>query len=211
MTILITAVLVVFVSLVKRHYNHTAHLVAKLNKSIHVTDSSGQEAIAGVVRNTGDAKFDPGAKTAIILVSGFNGVGMSTLSTIFKSFGGVFKNFIFVEVGIIDAGVFKGELEMQNLQKKVQSEIDHYVNFMHQMGYYSEGVELVGLDVVDEIAKAAPGLLNRFPNSVLFGGQIILPKSRVLSDWLHNYTLIALQSKLYYTGVPFVMVPIRVE
>ncbi len=210
-TILITAALVLFVSFVKRHYNHTAQLVAKLNKSIHVTDSSGQETISGVVRNSGDGRFDPGAKTAIILVSGFNGVGVSTLSSIFRSFGGVFKNFIFVEVGIIDAGVFKGELEMQNLQKKVQSEIDHYVNFMHQMGYYAEGVELVGLDVVDEIAKAAPELLKRFPNSVLFGGQIILPKSPFLSDWLHNYTLLALQSKLYYTGAPFVMVPIKVE
>lgn len=211
MTIVITAALVLFVSSVKKHYEHTEQLVAKLNESIHVTDSSGQEAITGVVRNCGEGKLEPGAKTAVILVSGFNGVGMSTLSSVFRSFGGVFNNFIFVEVGVIDAGVFKGESEVQNLRKKVRSEVDHYVDFMRQMGYYAEGVELVGLDVVDEIAKAMPDLLERFPNSVLFGGQIILPKSQFLSDWLHNYTLFALQSKLYYTGAPFVMVPIKVE
>jgi amino acid transporter len=210
MTIVITAALVLFVSSVRKHYDHTAQLVAKLNKSIHVA-GSGQEAITGVVRNCGDGKFDPCAKTAILLVSGFNGVGVSTLSSVFRSFGGVFNNFIFVEVGVIDAGVFKGELEVQTLRKKVRSEVDHYVDFMRQMGYYAEGVELVGLDVVDEIAKAMPDILGRFPNSVLFGGQIILPKSQFLSDWLHNYTLFALQSKLYYTGAPFVMVPIKVE
>ena len=42
-------------------------------------------------------------------VSGFDGLGLHTLFSIIRLFGGIYKNFVFVEIGLIDAGNFKGE------------------------------------------------------------------------------------------------------
>jgi hypothetical protein len=33
----------------------------------------------------------------------------------------------------------------------------------------------------------------------------------MLSRWLHNFTTFAIQKKCYLKGVPFVMLPIRVD
>ena len=52
-------------------------------------------------------------KTAVLLVNGFNGLGMIALSNIFELFGGIFKNFVFIQIGVIDAGVFKGVDEIK--------------------------------------------------------------------------------------------------
>ena len=52
--------------------------------------------------------FDPKGKTAIVMVNGFNGLGLHTLLGLLRIFPGVFKNFVFVQVGVVDAGNFKG-------------------------------------------------------------------------------------------------------
>jgi hypothetical protein len=68
----------------------------------------------------------------------------------------------------------------------------------------------MGVDVVEQINNAAVEILKRFPNAVFFGGQLIFPKDSILLPLLHNYTVFALQKKLYRQGIPFVILPIRV-
>ena len=63
------------------------------------------------------AAFNPAAKTAVLMVNGFNGLGLHTLFNVIRFFGSEFKNFVFIEIGIIDAGNFKGSDEMENLKK----------------------------------------------------------------------------------------------
>ncbi|MBP7836050.1 MAG: amino acid transporter, partial [Candidatus Omnitrophica bacterium] len=84
------------------------------------------------------------------------------------------------------------------------------VNFMHKQGFYSEGTFRVGTDVVEEVNSIAPEILKRFPNAVFFGGQLIFPKDSLILRFLHNYTVFAMQKKLYREGIPFVILPIRV-
>jgi hypothetical protein len=143
-------------------------------------------------------------------VNGFNGLGLQALSSIFRLFGGIYKNFIFVHIGVIDAGVFKGAEEIESLQTQVKDEISRYVTFIQQHGYYGEGFTSIGTDVVDEIVKMAPRILERFPNAVFFGGQIVFPNGSWLSRWLHNYTVFASQKELYSQGIPFIILPIKV-
>jgi len=155
-------------------------------------------------------EFDPKAKTAILLVSGFNGVGLHTLFGIIRMFAGVFKNFIFIQVGVVDAGNFKGREEMENLESQVKKDLYRYVNFMNQQGYYAEGISAIGIDVVEEVNAIASKISERFPDSVFFGGQLIFPKDSFVSRMLHNYTVFSLQTRLYRQGIPFVVLPIRV-
>jgi hypothetical protein len=81
---------------------------------------------------------------------------------------------------------------------------------MHRRGNGAEAITTVGRDVVEEIAKLAPQILGRFPNAVFFGGQLVFERETFVSRWLHNYTVFALQRRLYLLGLPFVTLPIRV-
>ena len=129
----------------------------------------------------------------------------------FPTFGDAFKNFVFLEVGIIDAGNFKGKEEIENLGKHVKNDLDRYVNFMKRQGYYAEAVSAVAVDVVDEVDQITPRIVERFPNAVFFGGQLLFEKDTLFAPLFHNYTVFAMQKRLYRQGIPFVILPIRVN
>jgi hypothetical protein len=155
-------------------------------------------------------KYDPQDKTAILLVNGFNGLGLHTLFSIIRLFGGTFRNFVFIQVGTVDAGNFKGTEEMSRMKIEVKKELDRYVNYMRCHGYYAAAYSSFGTDVVDEIANLTPEILERFPNAILFGGQLVFPKTTFLSGVFHNYTIFAVQRRFYSEGIPVVILPIRV-
>jgi len=62
-------------------------------------------------------KFNPDAKTAIILVKGFGGTGLHTYLRINESFKGVYQNFIFIRVGVINSKIYRGSEELEHFQK----------------------------------------------------------------------------------------------
>ncbi len=204
-TLLIIGAFAGIVILIRRHYDNASELIRELNaKTIN------SPKCMNITKNDKPDKADMQDKTAVLLVNGFNGLGMQALSTIFKLFGGMYKNFVFVQIGVIDAGVFKGAEEIQELQTQVYKDVDRYVKLISSHGYYAEGFTAVGTDVVEEIAKLAPEILKKFPNAVFFGGQIVFPNDSRLTRWLHNYTVFASQRKLYADGIPFVVLPIKV-
>ena len=153
---------------------------------------------------------NPKAKTAVVLVSGFNGLGLHTIKSIVKTFGNIFKNFVFVEIGAIDAGNFKGSEELEQLRTQTKSEVERYIKLMQHHGYYAEGITAIGIDIVDEVSKITPRILEKFPNSVFFGGQIVFPRESVMSRLLHNYTVFAVQKRLYHKGITVVLMPAQV-
>jgi amino acid transporter len=205
-TLLITGALVALVVSIKRHYLRTRKILRRLDQLLVAVASTAEikSAVPAVAR-TCDAE----SKTAILLVNGFNGLGLHTLFGVLRLFKGVFTNFIIVQVGIIDAGAFKGFGEVERLREHVRGEVDKYVHFIEREGYNAEGVPLIGVDVVDEITQAAPGIMKRFPNAIFFGGQLVFPEELFMSRWLHNYTVFAIQRKFYYQGIPVVLLPIR--
>jgi hypothetical protein len=64
---------------------------------------------------------------------------------------------------------------------------------------------------VEEIVKLAPHIAKQFPNAVYFGGQLLFAQETFISRLLHNHTIFALQRRLFLQGLPFVILPIRVE
>jgi hypothetical protein len=96
------------------------------------------------------------------------------------------------------------------MKVQVKKDLDRYVHYMRCHGYYAAGYSSFGTDVVDEVARIAPEILERFPNSVLFGGQLVFPKTTFLSNVFHNYTIFAVQRRFYNQGIPVVILPIRV-
>src|ERR1700759_4460560 len=69
---------------------------------------------------------DTNARTAVFLVNGFNGLGLHTLLAVVRMFPKVYSNFIFVQVGILDAGNFKGASEVDNLREHSEKEVERF-------------------------------------------------------------------------------------
>lgn len=211
-TLIITAILVVIAISIKRHYLRIARLLHRLNPLVKAATEYSNSMPIPDAGQRADLSHppDPETKTAIILVNGFNGMGLHILFNVIRLFGGAFKNFVFLEVGVLDAGNFKGKEEIDNLKAEVKKNVDRYVEFMTRHGYYAEGVGSVGVNIVDEVTDIAPKIVERFPNSVFFGGQLIFEKDSFLSKVFHNYTVFTLQKRLYRQNVPFVVLPVRV-
>jgi len=108
-TILLTGSLVTIALLTRRHYRNTYKLLHRLDELVTVAESSCPiNPETPQTEQQLKVKYDPQDKTAILLVNGFNGLGLHTLFSIIRIFGGTFKNFVFIQVGIVDAGNFKG-------------------------------------------------------------------------------------------------------
>jgi amino acid transporter len=209
-TLVITGALVTVAFLIRGHYRNTAKLLKRLDSLVEAAGYSLNEGGAGKAPSGKAPACDPKARTAILLVNGYNGLGLHTFLNVIRQFGGVFKNFVFVEVGVVDAGTFKGVEELESLQAKVKDDLARYVSLARSQGYHAEGFSAFGTDVVAEIAKVSPGILECFPNSTFFGGQLVFPNPNIFTGVLHNYTIFAVQRYFYNQGIPIMLMPIRV-
>jgi amino acid transporter len=218
LALVITGILVGIAIFVKHHYDNTAKMLKRMDNLVQAAQSSQTGAISRIVKNgtvvqdaAPEPKFDPKARTAVMFVSGFNGLGLHTLFSIIRLFGGIYKNFVFVEIGLIDAGTFKGTDEVDNLQVHVKKELDGYVDFIRRHGYYGEGISALSHDVVEGGAQLAPKIVERFPQAVFFMGQLVFPEESFLSRLFHNNVVFAVQRRLYHLGIPFIIMPVRVK
>jgi amino acid transporter len=210
-TVLLTGSLVSLALLTRRHYKNTFTMLHRLEELVTVAESTcpinPEKTRLEQERNV---KYDPQDKTAVLLVNGFNGLGLHTLFSVIRLFGGTFKNFVFIQVGVVDAGNFKGAEEVARMKEQVKQELDRYVHYMRCHGYYASAYSSFGTDVVDEVEHIMPEVLERFPNAILFGGQLVFPKTNIFSNVFHNYTIFAVQRRFYSQGIPLVVLPIRV-
>jgi len=210
LTFVVTTSLVLLALLIKRHYGRTKKLLERLD----TLRTAAVEEIAEISQpetvDTSDWKEHSKDNTAIILVSGFNGMGLHATFAAMRTFQNHFKNFVFIQTGIIDASKFKGTEEIENLRQSVNQDLSQYVKLMRIYGYYSESVYALGTDVVDEIEKLTLETTERFPKSIVFAGQLVFPNETIITRILHNYTSFSIQRRLYYQGVPVLVLPVRV-
>jgi|SRR3989339_416008 len=204
-TLFITLALVLLAFAIRRHYMVTLKLLKRLNDLVQVANTAitSKKEEKKIECNSND-------KTAVMFVNGFNGLGLHTLFNIFRLFGAIYKNYVFVHIGTIDAGNFKDREQLDKFKSDIKEEIEKYVNFVRRNGYYAESITEIGTDVVEESNAIASKILERFPSSVFFGGQLVFPKETFFSKLLHNYTVFAIQRTLYHKGIPFIILPIRV-
>ena len=211
-TLLITATLIGIAVSIKRYYFRTQKLLKHLDRLAHVTQITKQEsAEKRLTKIDIKPQFDPDSKIAVILVNGFNGMGLHTLFNVVRIFGADFKNFFFMQAGMVDAGNFKGVEEIESLKIYVQEELGHYVNFMERQGFYARAFHATGIDIAEEISKVAYDIFNQYPQSVFFGGQIVFPEDTIFTKLLYNHTSFAVQRRLHQQGIPFIIMPIRIN
>ncbi len=207
-TLLITGSLALMVTGIRSHYRKTGLLLKRLDSLI--VDVVSKD-LPEEDEHPPMPDFDPKGKTAILLVSGYSGLGLHTLFTILREFKGVFSNFVFVQIGQVDAGNLKGAEEIVHLKSTIARELARYTALMGSYRFHAQSRSAVGTDVVTELEGLLPSLQIDFPHAVYFCGQLVFPEESFLTRLLHNYTAFSIQRALYTRGLPVVILPIRAE
>jgi amino acid transporter len=210
LTLLVTGLLVLAAVLIKRHYRQTSQDLGRLDDLVSAVQTDTAADRPQAAQRAPAPVLDPKGKTAVVLVNGFNGLGLHTLFGVLRMFPGVFKNFLFVQIGVVDAGNFKGVTEVENLREHISAGNQRYVEYLRSRGMCAESITAVGTDVVQKATELAPQILKRFPNAIFFGGQLVFRKETFYTRVLHNYAVFALQRRFYQQGLPLLILPIRV-
>ena len=201
-TLLVTGLLVAAAFAIKRHYNRVAAQLARLDQVL--LPAEPEPAVPAAPR-----AFDPKERTAIILVNGYNGLGLHTVLHVPRMFGDVFRNLVFLQVGHVDAGNFKGAAEIDALRAHTAAEAGRYVRWAQTRGYGAKAFTAVGHDLANEVMGLARLAAGEFPQRVFFGGQLTFTHETRLSRLLHNHTVFVLQRRFFLASLPFVILPIR--
>jgi len=207
-TLAVTGGVVGVAVLVGRYYQGARFKLKRLDEAVLVLEQDGSREAALAAGKPSPICY-PKEHTAVVLVNGFNGLGVHTLMKITTTFPGVFKNYVFAHVGVVDAGNFKGTAEIEELRRHIKHEASRYADYMMANGYYAEAVTCIGTDVVETADKMVDEIASRFPRAVFFGGQLLFLKETWMTRFLHNFVIFSLQRMVFRKGFPFVMVPIR--
>lgn len=205
LTLVVTAFVIALCWGVKAHYLMVAERLKKLNADLlpkveNVPDVTHQEV----------PEMDPTAPTAVLLAGGYGGIGLQTLTQMKKLFPGQFKQVLFLSVGVIDSGTFKGSSEIEALETSVRRQLDKYVNFARtKLGWAADSDMVIGTEAVAEIERLCREAHLRFPKSVFFAGNLIFREPTWWHRLLHNETAHAVQRRLEFDGLPMVVVPVR--
>jgi amino acid transporter len=210
-TLLITGLFVLLAIKIKQHYLKTTKRLQKLRLKAMSELNLALEQSPGYNQNPEPIKFNPNEKTAIILVKGYGGTAIHTFLSVNESFKGIYKNFIFVRVGIINSKIYKGSEEIEHFKTSVKKDGKRFVKISNQFGFYGKSIWTIGTDPVAEVYRIVKKLAPRIPNPTFFGGQLVFSKTFYLSHLLHNHTIFAIQKRLFKFGIPFVIFPIKIE
>ena len=203
-TLLVTGLLSVGAFGIQQHYRSVATQLRRLDAIVEEAADESATPKAAV------REIDFSARTAIVLVNGYNGLGLHTALNVPRMFGDTFRNFVFLQVGVVDAGNFKGADEIEFLRHHTELSASRYASWARRHGYGVSTCTAIGQDVVGEVMKLAHEAAARFPNHLFFAGQLQFARETRLTRWLHNSTAFSLQRRCLTANLPFVILPIHV-
>jgi K+ transporter len=203
-TVLMTGGLVAICYSVRRHYEYVRHAIEQLEADILPEIFAAAEKAP--------AQRDPEAPTAVLLVNGFNGLGLATLTTIPRLFNTQFRNVVFISVAEVDSNLLKGPDVVQKLEQDVADDLMEYCRFAADLGFHPELRTGIGPDVVAELRRLCLEVAREFPHSVFFAGKLIFTDELegFVSRFLHNHTALEMQTWLQVHGMSLVILPVRV-
>lgn len=154
--------------------------------------------------------LDPTKPTAVILVSSFGGLGLHTLLNALRLFPHHFHNVVFVCVGVIDSGRFKGPESIDDLRRETDATLVQFVDAARKLGLPAVGRSSIGTDPVEQAEDLCLAVAKEFPAAVFFAGKLVFRHESLLERLLHNQTAFAIQRRLQWAGQSMVILPARI-
>ncbi|MBI2384593.1 MAG: APC family permease [Elusimicrobia bacterium] len=201
-TAVITTLTIAACFWIRRHYREVSSSLKGLEKILEASPLAGEPA--------GPSRLDPKAPTAVLTVSDFSGYGLHHILAIQRLLPGYFKNFIFVSVGVLDSGNFKGSEAVGQLEKEKRAHLAKYVAWCRQNGLEADSRLALGTETIETLEKSIVELSREFPRMIVFTGKLIFRQERWYQPYLHSETANAIQRRLQFNGVQVVVLPVRV-
>ena len=202
-TLLVTSLFIALCYVVRYHYDKVRSALRRLDDTL-INLPFLPDLKTPVPAKNADAP------TAVLIVRDFEGLAIHSLLSIGRLFPNHFKNIVFVSVGLIDSGRFKGRDEIDNLRRLKEDDLKSFVDYANCLGWYAEYRYSLGIDVIDELEKLSKSVVKEFPRSVFFAGKLVFEQENLFTRLLHNHTPFTLEQKLQFAGLEMMILPIRV-
>lgn len=202
MTLGVTGVLVAVCFMINAEYLNVVKRLRKLNESLGSIPTGGQPCAE---------ECDQTQPTAAILVGGYGGLGIHTFLNSLRLTPNYFKNVIFLSVGVVESGNFKGVGAVEDLRANTEEALKRYVLLARRIGIPSTSYMAMGTDPVEELESLCAAVAKEYPKVIFFAGQLVFHKDKWYHRILHNETAFSLQRRLQWAGLPVVILPTRVR
>jgi amino acid permease len=202
LTLVVTGAVVGLSFAIRGHYRRVKMRLTQLYQDVRQIDA-GDHAPLPIT--------NPGLPTAAVLVPSYGGVGIHTVLNVFRAFPSHFKNLVFLSIGVIDSGGFKGAEAVGELETSTERMLKKYCSLATELGIPSEYRFSVGTEAVEEAEKLCREVMGRFPVVTFFGGKVVFARERWYQRLLHNETAMAIQKRLYWLGATMVILPAKVS
>ncbi len=202
LTMVVTSSLVVLAFLIKRHYQRVREQLRRLDEALlNIPLRPHEQPPSAIPRE------EP---VAVMLVSGFSGLGIHTVLAVQNLFPRQYKNYLFVSAGVIDSSHFKGAAEIEGLKEQTVGDLQKYVDFAHRLGFRAEMRYAIGREAVEQVVALCEEIRKEFPRGIFYLGQLVFENDRFYYRMLHNETAFAIQRRLQFKGLQAIVLPIRV-
>ncbi len=201
-TLVVTGSLVALCFVIRKHYRTTYAKLAQLYDELKTVTPDRTQPVRAL---------EPREPTAAVLVASYGGLGIHTTLNIFRFFPNHFKNLVFLTVGVVDSGGFKGEGAIEELRQQTEATLAAYVRLGESLGVPATTRYALGTDAVDEGEKLCLEVAKEFPRVTFFAGKVIFQREAWYQHLLHNETAAAIQKRLQWAGKPVVIIPARVR
>ena len=204
-TVVITMTLVSLCIVIKRHYIRAGQRIQQVDRDLMNTPAPPEvEAPAPLI-------FDLKQPTAGVLVSDFNGLGLHVFFSIFRLFPNVYKNVVFISIGLINSEFFREETDVTEYEEKSKKMLGRYVDFARQLRIPARSACQVGTDIVHEASELCLALSREYPRIVFFAGESVFERPQWYHRLLHNETGYSIQRQIRFAGLPMVILPIVIR
>lgn len=201
-TVVVTGSLVTLAFLVRRHYARVREQLRRLDDALlNIPLRPHSETRSPIPRD------EP---VAVMLVSGFSGLGVHTVLSVQNLFPHQYKNYLFVSVGVIDSSHFKGADEIEALKTQTIEDLEKYVSFARRLGFRADYRYAIGREAVEQVVTICEEIRKESPRSIFYLGQLVFENDRFYYKILHNETAFAIQRRLQFAGLQAIVLPIRV-
>ena len=202
LTVVVTSCFIALALLIKQHYQRVREQLRRLDDTLlNIPVRPHAEPPSKILRD------EP---VAVMLVSGFSGLGIHTVLAVQSLFPHQYKNYIFVSVGVIDSSHFKGAKEIEALKEQTISDLQKYVDFAHRLGFRAEMRYAIGTEAVEQVVSLCDEIHKESPRAIFYLGQLVFESDRFYYRILHNETAFAIQRRLQFAGLQAIVLPIRV-
>ncbi len=203
-TMLITSACIALCFLIRRHYRNVVASLIEFKQSLADLPAMIEQDAKpqAILPSTGPKQ------TAVLLVGGYDGLGIHLLLNVLRLFPQTFDRLVFLSVGVIDSAFFRQEKHVEAVETRTRESLARYENLARKLGFEADSVFRIGTDVAEEASELCLELGKKYPHCIFFAGELLFDKPVWYHRVLHNETAYAIQRHIRFAGLSMMILPL---